>query len=93
MRDVTIGQEDYSERIEKHAVPLSSKHLVAAIEKGFNVSVSKTIQANRYMQQHVAAIAADNLRGQCTHGHSCKNSTREALEELLRAAATYTSTR
>jgi hypothetical protein len=92
MRDVTMGQEEYSERVEKHAVTLSSEHRVAAIEKGFNVSVSKTIQANRYMQQHVAAIAGDNLQGQCTHGHSCKNSTKEALEELLRAAATNTST-
>jgi hypothetical protein len=93
MRDVTIGQDEYIKRIEKHAVPLSSKHLVDALEKGFNVSVLKTIQANRYMQQHVAAIAADNLQGQCTHGHSCKNSTRDALEELLRAAATNTLTR
>jgi hypothetical protein len=35
---------------------------VAAVEKGFNLSVSKTIQANHYMQQHIAAIAADDLR-------------------------------
>lgn len=91
MRDVTMKKDEYAEKMGKFAVPLSSQHLSAALEKGFNVSVANTVRANRYLQEHVTAIAADNLRGQCTHGHSCKNSTREALEELLRAAAMNSS--
>ena len=86
MRGVITEKGEYAEKMGKFAVPLASQHLIAALEKGFNVSMSNTVRANRYMQEHVSAIAADNLRGQCTHGHSCKNSTRQALEELLRAA-------
>ena len=86
MRGVITGKGEYDEKMGKFAVSLTSQHLISALEKGFNVSMSNTVRANRYMQEHVTAIVADNLRGQCTHGHSCKKTTREALEKLLRAA-------
>jgi hypothetical protein len=33
--------------------------------------------------EHMAGIAQDNLKGQCTSGHSCKNSTKKVLENYL----------
>lgn len=81
MRNVKIMNED----TKKHAqVPM--RLLVTALQQGFHVTIADVIQVNQYMQDHVFEIAADNLRGQCTHGHSCKNETRKALDSILRQA-------
>jgi hypothetical protein len=37
----------------------------------------------RYFNEHLRAIAIDNLKGQCTGGHSCKNATRLALQAII----------
>jgi hypothetical protein len=37
----------------------------------------------RYFKEHLRAIAIDNLKGQCTGGHSCKNTTRLALQAII----------
>jgi hypothetical protein len=43
-----------------------------------------TAQATKdYLIQHGAAIALDNLKGQCTTGHSCKKQAQEALHAYL----------
>jgi hypothetical protein len=49
----------------------------------FNVHLNEVMEANQYLQDHVVEITADNLQGQCTRGHSCKVSTKEALQNLL----------
>ena len=36
-----------------------------------------------YLSDHLIEIAQDNLLGQCTTGHSCKDKARVALQELL----------
>lgn len=77
----------------KHAVPIQSSQLIKALQHGFHVSVLDVVKVNRYMQDNVVAIAEDNLRGQCTHGHSCKNSTRKALEDLISAAKSNITTK
>ena len=76
----------------EHAVSMDDSHLVTSLEKWFHVNISKMKKVNKYMQDNMYAIAADNLRGQCTQGHSCKNSTREVLEDLLAAAKNSTNT-
>ncbi len=70
---------------------LGSPSVKNCLQQGFHVGIDKMKQVNGYMQSHVVEIAADNLLGQCTHGHSCKNSTREALEELVRTAKNDTT--
>jgi len=87
MRNVKVLDADDAQMV-KHAVPIGNAHLINALQQGFHVTIPNVVKVNRYMQDHVFAIAADNLRGQCTHGHSCKNSTREALEELIRVSKT-----
>jgi len=37
----------------------------------------------QYLSEHMIEIARENLMGQCTTGHSCKEKARVALEELL----------
>ena len=90
MRNVQMNIVD-DEELSKHAVPIDNTHLIRALQQGFHVGIDKMEQVNQYMETHVVEIAADNLLGQCTHGHSCKNSTREALEELLRTAKNDTT--
>jgi len=37
----------------------------------------------QYLSEHMIEIARENLMGQCTTGHSCKEKARVALQELL----------
>lgn len=46
----------------------------------------------QYLSDHLIEIARDNLMGQCTTGHSCKEKAREALEELLASRSNKTTT-
>ena len=47
--------------------------------------MDKVSDANRYLQDHTVEIVRDNLKGQCTKGHSCKTTTKEALHNLLKS--------
>jgi hypothetical protein len=37
------------------------------------------------MTQHLIDIAHDNLLGQCTTGHSCKESAKQELQQLIQS--------
>lgn len=56
--------------------------LWAGIEEFMHITRAESEQTKIYLEQHLAQIAADNLKGQCTKGHSCKNSTRVLLEKI-----------
>jgi hypothetical protein len=51
--------------------------------KDFHVTQEGSVKANQYLQSRGKNIVEDNLSGQCTPGHSCKNSTKKALLSLL----------
>lgn len=53
------------------------------LNENFHVTLESTVKTNQYLQNHVEQVVENNLSGQCTPGHSCKNSTKEALEKLL----------
>jgi len=53
------------------------------IEEFMHITRADSEKAKDYLGQHLADIAADNLKGQCTKGHSCKDSTRVLLERLV----------
>jgi hypothetical protein len=53
------------------------------LDKEFHVTHESTVKANQYLQTHFVQVVENNLSGQCTPGHSCKNSTKEALQKLL----------
>eukprot|EP00961_Rhodomonas_salina_P276283 3732165-Rhodomonas_salina.1 len=50
---------------------------------GFGLRPTEVSAANRHMQANFAAIAEDNLKGQCTPGHSCKTKSRESLSRII----------
>lgn len=40
-------------------------------------------QIHAYLETHMREIAEENLRGQCTHGHSCKEESRLLLQSIV----------
>ena len=54
------------------------------VEVVFGVNRTVAADARQYLVQHLAGIAADNLAGQCTKGHSCKSSTKDILQYIVR---------
>ena len=53
------------------------------LAKNFHITKGMTAKANHYLQTHFQEVLEDNLFGQCTPGHSCKNSTKIILKKLL----------
>ena len=49
----------------------------------FAVTEAMATEVNMYVRDHFVDIVGDNLRGQCTKGHSCKISSKEELQRLL----------
>jgi len=55
-------------------------------EKYFGIDADDVRTANRFIHQNIVDIARDNLKGQCTPGHSCKQSSKEQLQRLTELA-------
>lgn len=49
----------------------------------FGIEQEKVQITRRSLNQHLRRIVSDNLKGQCTKGHSCKKNSKHALKELL----------
>ena len=56
--------------------------LLQWIERDFGIQREAFRETRQLLVDRLARIAADNLRGQCTTGHSCKNSTKQLLQQL-----------
>ena len=54
------------------------------VQRTFSVSKSKVIELRRSLLRNMRKIVADNLKGQCTKGHSCKATSKQVLREMLR---------
>jgi hypothetical protein len=54
-----------------------------AAKRLFGFSKRNARDINSYMKDRVKEIAKDNLDGQCTQGHSCKNSSQILLQSIL----------
>lgn len=55
-----------------------------ASEYYFDFGETSASRVHAYLADHMKEIAEENLLGQCTHGHSCKNSSRLVLESILK---------
>jgi Putative rhamnosyl transferase len=51
----------------------------------FRIQREKVQFAQEYFPQHLVEIAKDNLVGQCTTGHSCKETSKTQLREIIAA--------
>jgi len=52
----------------------------------FGIPRQTATATNFYLKEHLVGILEDNLRGQCTYGHSCKYKARIHLEQMILAA-------
>ena len=53
-----------------------------SMKNSLSISVVNVQSARSIIIDRMKEIAADNLKGQCTGGHSCKNGTKAVLERL-----------
>lgn len=75
-----FGQRSFYKPAEKQG-DMQDK-IWAGVHKVFTVESDAAIKTKEYLTQHLQLIAADNLVGQCTKGHSCKNSAKDLLKKL-----------
>lgn len=52
----------------------------------FAIQKERVKLANLYLRNNLISIAKDNLKGQCSPGHSCKNSSKFLLNFILNSA-------
>ena len=57
-----------------------------AVQMFFGMSREQGKDIREYVKQHLRLIAADNLKGQCTKDHSCKNSTQQILKKIIESS-------
>ena len=50
--------------------------------QAFDITWRQTRDVRTHFLNNLGKIAADNLKGQCTTGHSCKDSAKERLQSL-----------
>jgi hypothetical protein len=52
----------------------------------FGINRQDMVGTKKHVVSHLAGIASDNLKGQCTHGHSCKEEAKALLRKILKHA-------
>ena len=57
------------------------------VERDFGIHQDSATTTSQYLKDHLPEIVVDNLKGQCTFGHSCKESSREKLLGILNGTA------
>jgi Putative rhamnosyl transferase len=64
------------------------------LHDSFGSGMTRTSLAwmNRYISDHLLEIVTDNLDGQCTTGHSCKDTAKEELQKLVNQANRFKAT-
>lgn len=58
-----------------------------AVRKFFGFTKSEASSINEYLNGHMKMIAEENLLGQCTKGHSCKNSSHILLKSIVEGSS------
>ena len=76
MKDIELEQKLQKEK--------SVNMIWTILNKIFYISEKKARNANQFVQDNLAQIAKENLEGQCTSGHSCKNSSVILLQKLMK---------
>ena len=62
--------------------PFQNK-LWKVVEFVFGVTPSGVRELRKYLKDNIVGIAKDNLEGQCSAGHSCKNSSQVMLRSIV----------
>ena len=69
--DVLVQDEDFTEKLWRVS------------EYAFGVTKTSVMKTQDFLVSNKRAIAAENLLGQCTTGHSCKGSAKEKLRKIV----------
>jgi hypothetical protein len=73
-------------------VPLEQKYLLKSemvgklwqlLEERFSINRTMAEETQAYLIQHERQIAYENLLGQCTTGHSCKDQAKQDLQQYI----------
>jgi len=78
MKNVGIKELEYT----KEEIETQWKYM---LDK-FGVRRDRAVIANRHIHTNLVRILEDNLMGQCSHGHSCKDAARMKLMSMIEAA-------
>lgn len=70
-------------KTDDHYVENTSRLWEHKIEENFGIQTHKVKEVVDYLAANYLATIQDNLKGQCTHGHSCKLSTMEKLQMTI----------
>ena len=70
-------------KTDDHYVENTSRLWESKIEENFHIQTLKVKEVADYLLANYLATIQDNLKGQCTHGHSCKLSTMEKLQMTI----------
>jgi hypothetical protein len=86
MLNIMLNEKGTADRkYEKGA--LQQKHLQEKLWKligpKFGLLPETAARLHDYLKINMQSIAADNLEGQCTVGHSCKNSSKILLQTII----------
>ena len=78
--ETSAGMADVQARREDHA------QLWELLQQHFGVDTANAIESKLYFQENRKEIAKENLEGQCRGDHSCKDSSKFQLKEIIQAS-------
>ena len=81
MRNIDASQ--YGKQAAKSVQQMERK-LWEVLEDRFEIGDAHLLnQTQSYLQDYSVQIAQDNLKGQCTSGHSCKEQAKQDLQKII----------
>ena len=84
MANVIIGNHGKRDVYKKAEFQANVQNEIwKGVEEVFFVSMEKAKGVRNYIRHNLKLIAADNLKGQCTKGHSCKSTSKDILKGLM----------
>ena len=87
MKDVSLGKTKAVRELERRSAdPKMQASMWRVMDRYFGITPDVAAEANGYVRDHLLEISRDNLKGQCTSGHSCKIESRERLQRLIDVA-------
>merc|ERR1712226_704093 len=81
----TGSDTPYQNTFESHEGQLEAWHL---IQREFSVARSAVVKLKQGFENNIENILHEALLGQCSKGHSCKDSSKKKLGKLLEQAQT-----
>jgi len=82
MLDVVVPKDLITEEFQ-YSTEETKAHW-SMMKKRFAVEKDRVSRTNHYIQTNLVSILQENLLGQCTPGHSCKSSSREILQSMIK---------